>query len=775
MKKRQYYKKTRMKVPFLERIRNRLEEVASGELEGIGKDFHMVYHTSGILRVIFWRRLIPQIASVLVIITSILVLVGWAFDMEILKTLIPFGATIKVNCAIGFAFLAIALLILQQEHRRPILRKIAQGLACAGAMIGLISIIEYTFGIQGGIDNLLIPELPGALGTSEPGRMAVQSAVALVLLGWGLMLLARERAFGAIHFGAIMTGFIGLVGFTGYVYKVPLFYTFANSTQMSLITTLILMLLSLGLLFARPNRGFATIITSDSAGGNMARHLLPAAVFIPLFLGLLRIMNQKTGWYDAGLELSLQGILSISLLTAVIWENAKKLHQIDYRRKTAEETMRHQALHDPLTGLPNRKAIRERFGPLKSEALKNGTSVAFIFIDLDRFKNINDTLGHYVGDEILKEVSARFSSVLRSDDMICRLGGDEFLVVAPGVHKIEEVKHIAEKVLNALSGSLVIQGQTLHVGTSMGIAMFPQDGTDIHTLLQHSDTALYRAKEGGRNRYQFYDYSMNVASYAKLSLENDLRSAVDRNELVLYYQPINDMHGRLIGIEVLLRWHHRKLGLLEPSEFIPLAEETGLILPIGEWVIRTAVKQHAIWIRNGFAHVKLAINFSSRQFSEFDIAEKIRQIQRETGFDPQTLELEITESIAMENTDHTASKIKDLRSMGITLSIDDFGTGYSSLSYLKRFPVHRLKIDRSFVAHCTSDEYDASIVRAIIAMAHSLGIDVIAEGVESTGQLTLLREAGADGVQGYLLGKPMPEDLFTTYLHEHTPQLSTHE
>lgn len=748
-----------------------MEEAAKGELSIPGRDFQSAYHTSSILRIIFWRRFIPQVASILVISAAITVLVGWGLNVEIMKTLVPFGTSIKINCAIGFAFVGIALLILQEPNPRPKLRKLAEGLAIGALLIGLMTIIEYIAGIPSGIDNLLLAEDLGQLGTQSPGRMAVQSAVALVLLGWGLLLLARERAFGMVHFAAIMTGFLGLIAFTGYVYQSPLFYTFADTTQMPLPTAVLLMFMGIGLLFARPERGFAAIITSDSAGGNMARHLLPAAVLIPLFLGSLRIISQKSGWYDPALELSLQGILSISLLAAVIWENARKLHQIDYHRKTAEETMRHQALHDPLTGLPNRKAIRERFGHLKSEALKNHTTVAFIFIDLDRFKNINDTLGHYIGDEILKEVGARFSSVLRTNDMICRLGGDEFLVVAPDIHKTEEVKHIAEKILHALNGPLVIQGQTLHVGTSMGIALFPQDGTDIHTLLQHSDTALYRAKESGRNRYQFYDYSMNVASYAKLSLENDLRRAVERNELVLYYQPINDMHGRLIGIEVLLRWHHRKLGLLEPSEFIALAEETGLILPMGEWVIRTAILQQQAWIKNGFANVKLAINFSSRQFSEFDVATYIKQIQQETGFNPSMLELEITESIAMENTDRTANKLKELRSMGITLSIDDFGTGYSSLSYLKRFPVHRLKIDRSFVAHCMSDEYDASIVRAIIAMAHSLGIDVIAEGVESVDQLAFLREAGTDGVQGYLLGKPMPTDLFTAYLRDHTIQL----
>lgn len=434
-------------------------------------------------------------------------------------------------------------------------------------------------------------------------------------------------------------------------------------------------------------------------------------------------------------------------------------------KREAEHLIRHQATHDPLTGLVNRKVIEERFNVARSLAMRHHNKIAVMFLDLDRFKNINDTLGHYVGDMILKEVALRFTSVLREADTVARLGGDEFMIMLTDVQNAKGVAATAQKLLNILEKPIIIDTHSLHVSTSIGIAMFSQDGEDIYTLLKNADIALYRAKEGGRNRYQFYDYSMNMQSYAKLSLENELRQTVERKEIVFHYQGIVDKEQNVIGIEALMRWQHPKLGLLYPYDFITLAEETGLIIPIGQWGMQEVLRQFKKWQDAGMGPQRIAINISTRQFAEFNLVDKIVSIVKTSGLGPENLEMEITESIAMGNTQRTNSKFKDLRNLGVSISIDDFGTGYSSLSYLKSFPVNRLKIDKSFVRHALSDEQDKSIIKAIIAMGHSLGIQIVAEGIETKEQQELLSSFGCDGFQGYSINKPIPADEFTKWLH----------
>lgn len=732
------------------------------------------YHTNRALRFIFSKRLIAKAAGLGIAAGAIAVLLGWGLGIGGLKALALGGTAIKINAAVGFALAAIALLILQADRPRRALVWVARCIAALVILLGIVTMFQYAAGADLGIDNLLLTEMPGAPGTSHPGRMSLQEALVFVMTGTALFLLSRERSFGAIHFFAILTGFFGLAAFVGYAYRSPLFYAFGPFSRVPFTAAFFMMFMGAGILFARPHRGFAAIITSDSAGGNMARRLLPAAILIPLLVGVFHRSTDVLADVNLALELALQCILSIVLLVAVIWENARSLHRIDRRRQRAEEEIRHQALHDSLTGLPNRDAVRERFAALTHLARAEHSGIALIFVDLDRFKTINDTLGHSIGDEILKEVAARFQAALRADEMICRLGGDEFLVVASGIRRADDAKRIAEKILRVLDQPLIIREHRLHIGASIGIALFPRDGNDIHALLRHADTALYRAKETGRNRYQFYEQSMNVASYAKLSLENDLRSALAHREFALSYQPIADMRERVIGVEALLRWHHPKIGPLDPSEFILLAEETGLIVPIGEWVMRTAARAWRAWrandaVRAQLSRAKIAVNVSSRQFSDPGLAEALRRIGAETGVNLRDLEFEITESVAMERTEHTLRKIKEFQEMGIALAIDDFGTGYSSLSYLKRFPVAHLKIDKSFVAHCDSDEYDASIVRAIVAMGHGLDIAVIAEGVENAAQMKFLKSAGCDGAQGYLIGAPMPESQFVEYLAARRP------
>lgn len=437
--------------------------------------------------------------------------------------------------------------------------------------------------------------------------------------------------------------------------------------------------------------------------------------------------------------------------------------------KEAEETIRYHALHDTLTGLANRKALDEHFQISQSLAVRHGHKLALIFLDLDRFKTINDTLGHGIGDSVLKEVAHRLKAAVRKIDTVARLGGDEFIILINEVHSAQSVAKIAEKIQRSLAPVTRVQNQSLHITASMGIAVFPADGQDIYTLLKNADTALYRAKDSGRNRYQFYDYSMNMRSVSLLSLEQDLRTAVADEQFFLEYQPfINIKDGTVLGAEALVRWKHPKLGTINPFDFIPLAEETGMIVPLGKWIVRTVCEQGKNMESHGY-NLKMTVNLSGRQFAEADLADNINDIINQTGFNPNNLEIEITESVAMENITRTSSKLNDLKRRGISIAIDDFGTGYSSLSYLKRFPVQKLKIDKSFVKHAITDSQDSTIIRAIISMGHSLGLSVCAEGIEDEQQLALLSSMHCNIAQGYLISKPLPADKLMTWLGEHTP------
>lgn len=434
--------------------------------------------------------------------------------------------------------------------------------------------------------------------------------------------------------------------------------------------------------------------------------------------------------------------------------------------KEAEEAIRYHALHDTLTGLPNRKSLDEFYSAAQSSAIRQGHKLAIIFLDLDRFKTINDTLGHAVGDLMLKEVAYRLRNSVRKIDTVVRLGGDEFIILVNVINSSRNAARVADKILESLIPITRMQDQSLHITASMGIAMFPADGQDIFTLLKNADTALYRAKAAGRNRYQFYDYSMNIESTSLLALEHDLRTAVQSDQLFMEYQPFTDIPtGKVVGVEALVRWNHPKLGILKPFDFIPLAEETGMIVPMGEWILRT-VCEYGQKLKDLNLPLKMTVNLSGRQFAEAELVDNITSILAETGFEPSNLELEITESVAMENIARTGSKLNDLKEQGIAITIDDFGTGYSSLSYLKKFPVQKLKIDKSFVQHAITNPQDATIIQAIISMGHSLGLSVCAEGIEDVDQLALLASMGCNFAQGYLISKPLSYDKLVEWLQD---------
>jgi diguanylate cyclase (GGDEF)-like protein/PAS domain S-box-containing protein len=434
-------------------------------------------------------------------------------------------------------------------------------------------------------------------------------------------------------------------------------------------------------------------------------------------------------------------------------------------RKKAEETIRRLAYHDALTGLPNRALFEDRLKVALAQAHRNRQMLAVMFLDLDRFKLVNDTLGHGHGDLLLKSVARDLTELVREGDTVARVGGDEFTILLADIGSAEAATAVAGRILDRLKRPRVVEGHELRVTTSIGISLYPADGTDAETLLRNADTAMYRAKDQGRDNYQCFTPAMNAGAVQRLTLERELREALERGEYVVHYQPVADLaSGEVTGCEALLRWQHPRSGLLLPGEFIDVAEEIGLIVPLGEWVLRTACGQVKAWQEAGFAPVRVSVNLSARQLQDGSLVETVRQALEDTGLDPALLELEITESAVMTNVEASVAMLEELKAMGVGIAVDDFGTGYSSLSYLKQFPIGTVKIDRSFVRDITTDPNDAAIVTTIIAMAKSLKVRVIAEGVETPQQLEFLRERGCDGYQGFILSKAVPAEAFRRFL-----------
>jgi diguanylate cyclase (GGDEF)-like protein len=428
-------------------------------------------------------------------------------------------------------------------------------------------------------------------------------------------------------------------------------------------------------------------------------------------------------------------------------------------RIDSEGRLAYLAQFDPLTGLPNRTLLADRFSQIIAQAMRRGSPLAVLFIDLDGFKMVNDTLGHAGGDALLKEVAARLQATVRTGDTVARISGDEFAIVLTDLARPEDAALVAQKALERLSAAFDVHGKEVFVTASIGIAGFPGDGADAESLIGAADAAMYRAKQSGRNSYQFFTAEINQRSRARAQLGTELRRALEREEFALVYQPKYELATRRQnGAEALLRWRHPERGLVPPAEFIPVLEETGLIVPVGEWVIRRACRDLEAWHAQGLRPGPVAVNLSARQFRLPDLDERIRALVAEARIDPRLIELEITESQVMHDPDHAIRVLRALTEGGMRIAIDDFGTGYSSLSYLTRFPAVALKIDRSFVQDMTKDTSDATIVRTIIEMAHSLGFSVVAEGVETEEQAAFLRLLRCEYAQGYLFARPMPAD-----------------
>jgi diguanylate cyclase (GGDEF)-like protein len=431
-------------------------------------------------------------------------------------------------------------------------------------------------------------------------------------------------------------------------------------------------------------------------------------------------------------------------------------------RKRQEEELIRSAHHDALTGLANRTLFHDRIAQAIAAAHRHGRQVGVLFIDLDNFKLVNDSMGHPIGDRLLRETARRLEACLREGDTASRLGGDEFVLLMTDMEHEDDIVNIAERVLAAVAQPFHVSGDgEIFVGASIGASIYPRDGEDGPTLLKHADIAMYRAKEQGRNNFQVFTEEMQARITHRLSIETKLRRALERNEFTLHYQPQVDLvSGRIVSAEALIRWQHPEMGLVSPAMFVPLAEETGLIVPIGEWVLDAACTQTKAWLNAGFNNISIGVNLSARQFRQKNLLQIIEQSLRVNQLNSLHLELELTESMVMQDPEVTIHILNQLKQLGIRLSLDDFGTGYSSLSYLRRFPIDVLKVDQSFIRDVTTNADDACITSSIISLAHGLQLSVIAEGVETREQLRYLKQQKCDVMQGYYFSRPLPADQF---------------
>lgn len=476
-------------------------------------------------------------------------------------------------------------------------------------------------------------------------------------------------------------------------------------------------------------------------------------------------------WYATLASLMLLAV--VTLLGRLSWRLQRSQTRIMEERVAHARRVEYLAFHDNLTGLPNRAYFTRLLTQGMQQSRRYGKRLALLFLDLDRFKAINDSLGHDAGDELLQEMGLRLNASVRESDIVARLGGDEFVVLLPEITDASQVTVVADKILAAVSLPFTLVAQEFRVTVSIGIALFPQDGEDEQTLMKHADVAMYHAKELGKNNAQFYSEKLSVDSLERLALESSMRKALENDEFRLFYQSKQDMFtGRVTGMEALLRWQHPDLGLIAPMQFIPLAEENGLIVPIGRWVFNTACRQNVEWQAQGFPPLSIAVNLSARQFLDDHLLQDIKNALNESGMAPELLELEITESMMMPDMPRTVRILKDLKRMGVRIAIDDFGTGYSSLSKLKEFPLDTIKIDGSFIQDLVHSAEDRSLTEAIIELGKSLSLTVVAEGVESIEQADYLRTHSCDQFQGFFINIPMPADEFEASVREQLLRLA---
>jgi diguanylate cyclase (GGDEF)-like protein len=603
------------------------------------------------------------------------------------------------------------------------------------------------------------------LPATHPARLAIAvigGVTVFLHVGWfafGVFELVRrrpvrildaQRMLSALAAAGVVTSVLFLEGPTAMRYL-------ARAGFRSFVAAAVFAWAAYMLLHARRGRhgkGFTILGVAFSLYA--VEHLQYLAIPIVTLLGRSLPYGAFLGFSD----FLLQSVIAVGM-TACLLEDEREAAEL------AAVEIEHLAYHDALTGLPNRPLFIDRLIVALAQATRSPQPLAVFFLDLDRFKDINDSLGHSVGDSLLKAVAERIRRCVREGDTIARFGGDEFTLMIPKIETVEDAAKIAQKIIDTLKIPFVINERELFITTSIGISLFPNDGMDPETLVRNADSAMYRAKDQGRDNYQLYAPTMNARALERLALENLLRKALSHKELVLHYQPVVDARTQaIVGVEALVRWQHPELGLLSPAHFISVAEISGLIIPIGQWVLRTACRQLRAWQKKVEYPLSVSVNLSARQFQAPDLMNQIRAALHDTGLPPTSLQLEITESNAMQNADNTMYVLAELKALGVRIAMDDFGTGYSSLNYLKRFPIDTLKLDQSFVRDVVDDRSDAAIVSAVISLAHSLNLQVVAEGVETAAQLEFLRKERCDFIQGYFYSAPLSAEQLEPLLLE---------
>ena len=702
-------------------------------------------------------RAFAQFASALALIAGVLVLIGWSQDIDPLKRIIPGLVAMNPTTAIGFICLGVSLAIALQRDPAAKWRRIGVALALVAAFAGFAKIMTIVSPIDLGIDRLLFATKLDASDRGLPNRMAPNTALNFLLLG--VALASIERSFKRVwpaQFLTVVAAMSSLLALMGYAYGVKSFYGIGSYIPMALHTAATFLIVATGILCARPSRGIMAVVSSNSSGGMMVRRLMPTVLLLPAILGWLRLEATRAKLFDAEFGLWLMVVLIMSVFAILIGWNGRLLFRSDVDRATSERTLAYQATHDALTQLPNRRMFIDK---LQNE-IDGKRSTAVLFIDLDLFKIINDSLGHVVGDQLLVAAGERIREQLAEGDLPARLSGDEFTVMLSGVDNVQRPIAVAAAILRAFNVPFKLGPHEVFTTVSVGIAMSGADETPVN-LIRHADIAMYQAKAHGKARYEIFDPRMDEAAMRRLEMEVELRRALEKNELCVYYQPEMEIEsGRLVGMEALVRWNHPERGLISPAAFLPVAEETGLILPIGRFVLYEACRQAKEWqlkYRPGLA-LMVSINLSGKHFQQATLLEEVAEVLASTEIDPGHVILEITESVVMEGAESTVEILTQLKSLGVKLAIDDFGTGFSSLSYLKRFPVDLLKIDKSFVDGIAFDGPDKAIVQAVIALGHALGLQVIAEGVETSEQVAELRALGSELGQGFYFGKPLSDD-----------------
>ncbi len=753
-------------------------------------------------------KFISRIASVIVVAMGFLVLVGWAFDFTVLKSIFSDCISMKVNTAVSFILMGVSLWLLRNEEASRFKHGFAQSCAFAVFLLSVLTLSQDIFAWNLGIDQLLFKEPMNTIGTVHPGRMAPLTAFSFILLSLSLVLLNNRNVTSYLwQFLVIVVAPIPLAAFVGYIYGVEPLYGPFTLEAMAFHTAILLEMLCVGILFARPNQGVMSVVTNNSLGGAMARRMFPLAVGIPVILGIIRFAGERAGFYNAEFGLIFLVLTNILAISCLIWWNAALLYRLDRKRKQAEEALQkacdnldrriqertrelastnevlqteinerkkveeqllHNALFDLLTELPNRVLFLERLGQaLERSKRYPDYFFAILCLDIDRFKVINDSLGHSIGNDLLIATAHRIKKCISDSGTLARLTGDVFAILLENGKSDGSPIYVANCIRTELALPFNLEGHEIFVTTSIGIALNTQEYEHPEDILRDAHTAMHHAKVFRKGHYSVYDKSMHSQAVEALNLEAELRRAIDQEEFRIHYQPIVSLEtGKITGCEALVRWQHPRRGLLAPGEFISQAEETGLIVPLGDWVLKTACAQNKAWQKKGLSPLYVSVNLSALQLKEKNFSSAVKQTLKETGLDPRFLKLELTENIIMENPNQTAMVLRGLNEIGTQACLDDFGTGYSWLTYLRHSPFQILKIDRSFVRDVIFDPYDAAIVKAIVTLAHSLQLKVTAEGVETPEQLVFLRSLGCHEIQGFLFSRPVPPEDFSKLVEE---------